>query len=98
MWNERFAANTSAYGEEPNAFLVETAGRIAMGSEILVMGDGQGRNALYLARKGHRVTVVDYSEVAMDQLRRRAEEQGVELEILCEDLVTYEPRVFDAIV
>jgi len=58
MWNERYAQPGFAYGTEPNEFLVSAAGRIPVGP-VLSLGEGEGRNAAYLAGLGHRVVAVD---------------------------------------
>lgn len=98
FWDQRYAEHPMAYGDAPSAFLAEAAVRFAVGSRILVLGDGQGRNALWLARRGHRVTVVDYSEVATAQLRERAAAEGLDIRVVCADLATYEPEPTDVVV
>ena len=47
---------------------------------------GPGRNALYLAELGWRVTAVDGSPIAIDILRKRAAERGLEIETKVADL------------
>lgn len=49
MWNERFAAEGYAYGEDPNEFLADSMHLIPPG-RVLCLAEGQGRNAVYLAR------------------------------------------------
>ncbi|HUT58321.1 MAG TPA: class I SAM-dependent methyltransferase [Phycisphaerae bacterium] len=60
-------------------------------ARILEAGCGDGLNAIYLARLGHRVTGVDISEDAIARARKAAAEQGVEVEFLCLDLVKQRP-------
>lgn len=98
FWDQRYTEHPLAYGDTPSAFLTEAAVRFAVGSRILVLGDGQGRNALWLARKGHLVTVVDYSEVACEQLRERAEAEGLDITVICADLARWEPGPTDVVV
>ncbi|MGQ9723836.1 MAG: hypothetical protein ACUVVU_00460 [Tepidimonas sp.] len=60
-WDERFAGTEYKYGTEPNVFLREQAVRFAASCAVLVPGDGEGRNGVWLARQGHAVTSADYS-------------------------------------
>ena len=46
----------------------------------LDVGCGSGRDAVHLAKRGWRVTAVDFSEEALATARRRATEQGAEVE------------------
>jgi 2-polyprenyl-3-methyl-5-hydroxy-6-metoxy-1,4-benzoquinol methylase len=78
FWNERFVQNTQMYGEAPNAFLAEELAKLQPG-RILFPAEGQGRNALYAARKGWTVEAFDYSEVGRDQAMAKAEAQGLSL-------------------
>jgi len=43
MWDERYKEDGFAYGIEPNSFLVEQVS--LLGSPILSLGEGEGRNA-----------------------------------------------------
>ena len=52
MWDERYSASGYAYGTEPNEFLVEEHGRLPEKGRILCLAEGEGRNAVYLARQG----------------------------------------------
>jgi len=49
FWNPRFAGEQYAYGSAPNDFLKAQAGRLAAGSRVLSLGEGEGRNAIHLA-------------------------------------------------
>jgi SAM-dependent methyltransferase len=51
-------------------------------SQILDVGCGYGRIALPLAGLGHRVTGVDIAPGLMAEARRRAEEAGVQVEVV----------------
>jgi SAM-dependent methyltransferase len=46
----------------------------------LDIGCGSGRDALYLANRGWRVTAVDFSQEALATARRRGTEEGAEVE------------------
>ena len=52
----------------------------------LDLGCGTGTNAIALARRGWRVTAVDFSAKAVRTARRKARAAGVEVEFLCADV------------
>ena len=66
---------------EPAAFLVEVEPRFEPESLILDVGGGSGRNAVWLARRGHRVTVADISEEGLKLARRAAAEADVGIDV-----------------
>jgi SAM-dependent methyltransferase len=65
-WNERYAEEAALYGEAPNAFLVSVAERFPVGGRLLGLAEGQGRNARFLAGRGHPVVAVDSADVAVE--------------------------------
>jgi len=77
MWNERYASEDYLFGTEPAEFLRREAPRLAPGSEVLCVADGEGRNSVFLAAAGHRVTAFDPAENALAKARRLAEARGV---------------------
>ena len=54
-WDERYTREGWAFGTEPNDFLKEEAHRIPWGGRVLCLGEGEGRNAVYLASRGYLV-------------------------------------------
>ena len=99
MWDERFALAEAVYGEEPNAYLRAQVHRFASGCKILVPGDGYGRNGLWLAKQGFRVSTVDLSPVGVERARKSAEAAGLAMTIDMADLATWTWPVgnFDAV-
>jgi len=89
IWDERFAESGWTYGTEPNGFLVTVVDRIPQGS-VLSLGEGEGRNAVFLARRGYEVLGVDGSAVGLAKARRLAEEAGVAIATHLADLAEYE--------
>lgn len=98
-WDERYDTADFVYGREPNAFLAEVSGMIPPG-DVLCLAEGEGRNAVFLARQGHRVVAVDSSSVGLAKAARLAEESGVRIETVTADLAEFaiEPEKWDAIV
>lgn len=100
FWDEQFAGDQFKYGTAPNSFLAGEAARLGAGARILVPGDGEGRNSVWLAGQGHRVTALDQSAVGLAKARALAADRGVTIEPLHADLSTWspEPAAWDAIV
>ncbi len=75
-WNERYAARELVWSAGPNRLLEAQLGGAAPGS-ALDAACGEGRNALWLAEQGWRVTGVDFSDVAIRKARQIGEQRGV---------------------
>ena len=58
-WNGRFSAPGFVFGEAPNAFLSRQAPHLKAGMSALSVADGEGRNGVWLARQGLKVTTFD---------------------------------------
>jgi len=99
MWDERYDTDEYVYGIHPNKFLVSIADRIPVG-KTLCLGEGEGRNAVYLASLGHDVLAVDSSAVGLKKARRLAQQQGVEIKTTVANLADLEiqPNSWDAII
>ncbi len=70
-WDERHAAHDPIESAEPDPTLVEICAALPAG-RALDLGAGDGRNAIWLAGRGWRVTAVDFSPVALERARTRA--------------------------
>lgn len=99
-WNQRYSRMGKSYGTEPNVFLKESYKALPMG-RILCLAEGEGRNAVFLAQKGYQVTMVDYSEVGVENAKKLAsqvkreksgknKDGGVPLNAIVDDLQTFE--------
>ena len=90
-WNQRYRSVDLVWGTEPNRFVAEALGGREPAGRALDLACGEGRNAIWLARRGWRVTGVDLSNVAIERARKLAAAEGVEAEWVCADLTSYEP-------
>ncbi|MGA4670456.1 SAM-dependent methyltransferase [Propionibacteriaceae bacterium Y1923] len=86
FWDARYDHPNHVYGYKPNDFLAQNEILLRRGSRVLCIGDGEGRNGVWLAERGHRVTTVDISAVAVGKARALAAERGVQVEALVGDL------------
>lgn len=100
FWDERFGRREYVYGTEPNAFLVGQRHRLEPGMSVLAVGDGEGRNGVWLAQQGMVVTSVDASAVGLQKALRLAMKRDVSIRTACADLRTWDWPVgsFDAVV
>ncbi|MGH6977389.1 MAG: SAM-dependent methyltransferase [Stellaceae bacterium] len=85
-WNARFQGDAYLFGTAPNRFLAAQAGYLQPGQRALAIADGEGRNGVFLAKRGLKVLSVDFSPVALAKARRLAAREGVEIETECADL------------
>ena len=92
QWNERYASQPILWAVDPAPFLSGELGD-RPGGRALDLGAGEGRTTLWLAEHGWQVTAVDFSDVALDRGRQRAEALGVgdAVEWICADLLEFDP-------
>ena len=100
FWDERYAAPGFAYGIGPNRWLEARASDIRPGGRVLSLGEGEGRNAVWLAEQGFSVDAVDASAVGLEKARELAARRGVRIRTQVDDLATYrpDPGAYDALV
>ena len=89
MWDKRYSAQEYAYGTNPNKFLEANVSSIPKG-KVLSLAEGEGRNAVFLAKQGYSVTAVDASLVGLNKARKLAEDNGVIVEFIHTDLAEYD--------
>jgi SAM-dependent methyltransferase len=90
-WNARYAQTELLWTAEPNRRFAAEVGELEPG-RALDVACGEGRNAVWLAERGWRVTAVDFSDVAIDKGRALAERRGVEVDWVVADVLAYEPE------
>jgi len=86
QWNERYDRSDYYYGKDPNSFLMEQKSILLPGKKVLCLAEGEGRNAVALAKIGCEVTAVDLSKVGLEKLERLAIENQVQVKTVCNDL------------
>ncbi len=88
FWNQRYGGAEYLYGTAPNDFLKDVAVQISAGP-VLCLAEGEGRNAVFLAGRGHAVTGVDQSDAGLAKARALAQTRGVPLTTVVGDLTDY---------
>jgi SAM-dependent methyltransferase len=93
-WDERYAAADLVWSRGPNQFVAAELAELPPG-DALDLACGEGRNALWLASRGWRVTAVDFSPVAVQRGRDRAGDLPVDW--LVDDVLTVELPTVDLV-
>lgn len=99
-WNERYAGRDYVFGQSPNEFVRAAAGHLAAGQSVLCVADGEGRNSVWLAERGLRVTAFDFAPNAVEKARRLARQRNVHVDHRMGDIETWDfaPGEYDALV
>jgi SAM-dependent methyltransferase len=98
-WNRRWAGEERVHASTaPSRFLVAEVADLRPGT-ALDLACGAGRNAVWLAGQGWRVTAVDFSGVALRMARSLAAERAVDAEWIEADVVAWTPpaRAYDLV-
>jgi SAM-dependent methyltransferase len=90
-WDARYSSSELVWGTEPNRFVAAELASVPPSGRALDLACGEGRNAIWLARRGWRVTAVDFSTVAIERAGRLAAQEGIEVEWVCADLARFVP-------
>ena len=90
MWDERYGGEPYAYGLEPNRFLEAHRHLLRPGMRALALGDGEGRNGVFLASVGLEVDTLDLSAHGAAKARRLAAERGVALNAIHADALAWD--------
>jgi 2-polyprenyl-3-methyl-5-hydroxy-6-metoxy-1,4-benzoquinol methylase len=78
FFDRMYTAPVAPFNTEPNAFLVSMTTKLKPGTALDVEM-GQGRNALYLASKGWKVTGFDIAEKGLDVARAEAKKRNLQI-------------------
>lgn len=97
-WDRRWAGERAHASTAPSGFLLAEAAALRPGT-ALDLACGAGRNAVWLAEHGWRVTAVDFSGVALRMARALAAERRVAVDWIEADVVTWTPpaRAYDLV-
>jgi SAM-dependent methyltransferase len=85
-WNERYRTSELMWSAGPNQFVEAELADLTPGRAV-DLAAGEGRNAIWLARRGWQVTAVDFSQVALDKGREIAGDLPIAW--VCADATTW---------
>ena len=99
QWDQLYSTQDYVFGKEAAQYLKQKLPELKLGP-ALDIAMGEGRNAVYLAKKGFQVTGVDLSEVAIRKAKLLARDQGVQIRTVLADLNQYQitPASYELIV
>lgn len=89
-WDERYAGGGFQFGEQANLFLRSQAHRLRPGMRALAVGDGEGRNGVWLAAQGLAVTSIDWSGTGLAKARALAAARGEALATVTADVARWD--------
>lgn len=85
-WNHSLTQNPRyKFSKKPNALLVATAQKLKPG-KALDIGMGQGRNTLYLAKQGWKVTGIDIADKAVALAKKRAKAANLKIKTVLKSM------------
>lgn len=98
FWEKRYKEAQYAYGTEPNEFFKIFIDGCQPG-KLLLPAEGEGRNAVYAARRGWDVNAFDFSLNARKKAMELAVSTGVSINYFVADIEFYElsEELFDVI-
>jgi 2-polyprenyl-3-methyl-5-hydroxy-6-metoxy-1,4-benzoquinol methylase len=97
-WNDRYSKEEFAYGKEPNNYLKEQLEKLSPGT-ILFPAEGEGRNAVYAANLGWKVSAFDISMEGKNKALRLAQASNVAIDYQVGELhmLEYNLEQFDVL-
>ncbi|MCL2421299.1 MAG: methyltransferase domain-containing protein [Defluviitaleaceae bacterium] len=90
FWEQTYRDDTVVtFTKGPTADVAAHWTMLPSGGNVLDVGCGEGRNAIFLAEKGFCVDAFDISEAGVEKAKRIAAERGVSVNFICCDLVQF---------
>ena len=90
FWDEKFSESEYLYGKEPNEYVTQKSVLLKENAEILCLGEGEGRNALFLAQNGHNISAIDISSEAMKKAQALFSRYNYSIDFQLQDLLTWQ--------
>lgn len=90
LWDDQYGGDDFTSSTPPNQFIKDQATLIPPNSEVIEVGAGDGRNAVYLAELGHTLTAIDSSAAGLGKLKSLAAERAVSIRIIHQDILTWD--------
>ena len=99
FWDDKYNTNKYLYGIEPNQYFKSIVDSNKLSGKILCVAEGEGRNAVYAAKKGLEVCAFDISKVAKTKALKLAKEHNVTIDYKVNSIedLTYKINSFDIV-
>ena len=92
MWDEKFSRDGYLFGTNPNAYIAKSSILLKAKSSVLCLGEGEGRNALFLAKNDFNVTAIDASDVGLQKAKELASKHNCSINTEQLDLNYWKPK------
>src|SRR5690625_5049521 len=86
IWDKQFSREPYSYGKDPNPFIRANSSYFEKNAHIACFAEGEGRNAIYLAKQNFSVTVFDLSSVGLTHAEQHAKQEDVQIQTRQTDL------------
>lgn len=86
LWNKKFSRDGYLYGTNPNQFIKNSFVNFKKDQTVLCLGEGEGRNAIFLAKEGFDVEAIDASDIGLNKLFEQSKIENVEIKTACMDI------------
>jgi SAM-dependent methyltransferase len=84
-FDERYSEPETYWGDQPNLIVPLISSYLHPGSRILVVGCGEGRDAVFLARLGFEVVATEISRNGLNRTKETATQKELRLELHLKD-------------
>jgi tellurite methyltransferase len=89
MFNEEYKKEGCYWGKEPDKG-VKLILKYKKSGDVLDLGCGEGRNALFLAENGFNVTGIDISEEGIKKFKELAKQNNLKVKGIVGDIIKFE--------
>ena len=98
FWDKKFSPKNFIYGTKPNIYFRESLIKLNPG-RILMLGEGEGRNAVFAAIKNWQVDAIDFSRIAKEKALNLAKGNSVKINYTLSNLEDYNfnPSKYDVV-
>ncbi|MFJ7472132.1 class I SAM-dependent methyltransferase [Peribacillus frigoritolerans] len=90
IWEKEYRNVDSLWGFKPNGILSQYVEMLPENGEILDIGIGEGRNALFFAAQGFVVEGIDISETAVERCLELSKEHNLNVNAKIQDITSFE--------
>lgn len=105
FWDEKFSQNKNLYSKNANEFIRFISPKLNLQGNMLAIAEGQGRNAIFLAKEAKKenknlnIEVWDYSQVALEDIKKESKNSNLKIKTKEVDLTkaNWEDNRFDSI-
>ncbi len=80
IWNE--SSKGIPFDKDPSYYAIEQEKLFHQNSLVVDLGGGQGDDAIYFVKRGHKVTIIDISDAALKNAKRKFKEKKLDVNLL----------------